>query len=116
MDIEPFGHNSHSAMTTYIVMCAKELMDTNRVTIRTMQGYKLYKTYIWWDSGEQLYRFQGELSKQKYCDSMHKYVCSNVMALHTRNVLGVVICRNGPNSAVPFLIKAADINKMDDIL
>lgn len=116
MDIEHFNPHDHNAMTAYVVACSRMLLEDGEVTIRTPGGYRIYSTTIYWDDREMIYRFHGELSKQKKCESMHRHICVDVMTLHLRNMLGVVLCNNGNHSACPVLIKISDINSMDAIL
>ena len=116
MDIEHFNPHDHNAMTAYIVSCARTLMEDGEVTVRTTQGYRTFASTIYWDNREMVYRYHGDISKGKKCESMHHYVCTDVMTLHLRNMVGVVLCDNGPHSACPLLVPISEINNMDCVL
>lgn len=114
-DSFPYQQND-SNISSYIFACARALAAKKYVTVKTPRGNRNLITRIHWDSGELVYRFRGELSKQKQCDPEHRTICSNIMTLHLSHTLGVVLCDNGPHSACPLLVKISDMSSMKDLL
>lgn len=99
----------------FIYACVNALLETDKVTIVSKYRKRTYKSTLIWDPNELIYRFKGELSKQINCNAIHRSICRAVMINHMRQILGIKLIDNGPNSACPVIMNIDQIVGLDGI-